>query len=112
MTAQDSIAQKLKQTADSKFDLTAARKTLEEKINQNLLVSVNGGSFRVTPELIAFVTAWPGDMRLFLKDIYNQPVELDRNTFLTEIRGRYQIAMNAWHVEYDQLSKMRGSKSV
>ena len=40
----------------------------------------NGGLFKITPELIAFVKTWPVD-ELYLEDTYQNPIAIDRQTF-------------------------------
>jgi len=42
-------------------DFQANRRTLREKIQTDLHMTHNGGLFKVTPELLAFIKTWPVD---------------------------------------------------
>lgn len=66
----------------------------------------NGGLFKITPELIAFVKTWPVD-EIYLEDTYQNPVCIDRQTFLVTAQQHYQQVMNRWHNEYEELRKIR-----
>ena len=107
----DEFSKQLKAQADAKFELKAARKTLTERIEQMLFVTVNGGLFKVTPELIAFVSCWDTDT-LYLKDLYDRPIELDRMEILGKFKQAYQCAMNEWHLEFNKLVKVRKAADV
>jgi len=97
---------KLKIQADQAFDRDIARLALKEKIDTQLCVAINGGLFRATPELIAFLSTWPVDT-VYLTDIHNQPIELERVPALAQLSQAYQYAMNSWHEEYSQQQKIR-----
>ena len=96
----------LKIQADLAFDQANARLALKEKIDTELCVAINDGLFRATPELIAFLSTWPLET-VYLTDIHNQPVELERVPALAQLSQAYQYAMNSWHEEYTQQQKIR-----
>jgi hypothetical protein len=79
---------------------------LREKIQTDLHLAHAGGLFKITPELIAFVKTWPVD-ELYLEDTYNNPIKIDRQTFLVQAQQHYQLVMNRWHNEYEELKKIR-----
>ena len=79
---------------------------LREKIQTDLHLAHAGGLFKITPELIAFVKTWPVD-ELYLEDTYNNPIKIDRQTFLVQAQQHYQLVMNQWHNEYEELKKIR-----
>jgi hypothetical protein len=97
---------KLKIQADQAFDRDTARIALKEKIDAQLCVAINGGLFRATPELIAFLSTWPIET-VYLQDIHDQPIGLDRVLALAQLSQAYQYAMNSWHEEYTQQQKIR-----
>jgi len=97
---------KLKIQADQAFDRDTARLALKEKIDARLCVAINGGLFRATPELIAFLSTWPIET-VYLQDIHDQPIELDRVLALAQLSQAYQYAMNSWHEEHTQQQKIR-----
>ena len=87
-------------------DFQINKKILREKIQTDLHMAHNGGLFKITPELIAFVKTWPID-EIYLEDTYQNPIQIDRQTFLVTAQQHYQLVMNRWHNEYEELKKIR-----
>ena len=87
-------------------DFQANRRTLREKIQTDLHMTHNGGLFKVTPELLAFIKTWPVD-ELYLEDVYENPVKIDRQVFLVTAQQHYQTVMNTWHQQYEELKTKR-----
>ena len=92
--------------ARARFDHAAARRVLKEKYEARLIFAYNGGMFKAAPELLAFVQSWPID-ELYLKDLYDNPVEVDKQVFLVRLQQHYHEQMNAWHNEYTEMQKKR-----
>ena len=92
--------------ARARFDHEAAKRVLKEKYQAKLIFAYNGGMFRSTPELLAFVQSWPIE-ELYIKDLYDNPIEVDRQVFLVKLQQHYHEQMNAWHNEYTELMKKR-----
>ncbi len=92
--------------ARARFDHVAAKRVLKEKYQARMIFAHAGGMWQAGPELINILaTVPPGDAVLL--DLYENPVQVRPE----ELRGlamqRWQEQMNAWLVEYDQLSKKR-----
>jgi hypothetical protein len=87
-------------------DFQTNKRILREKIQTDLHMTHNGGMFKITPELLAFVKTWPVD-ELYLEDVYENPISVDRQTFLVTAQQHYQTVMNTWHQEYENLKKIR-----
>lgn len=87
-------------------DFQLNKKILREKIQTDLHMAQSGGLFKITPELIAFVETWPTD-EIYLEDVYQNPILIDRQNFLVTARQHYQQVMNRWHNEYEQIRKIR-----
>ena len=87
-------------------DYQINKRILREKIQTDLHMAHAGGMFKITPELIAFVKTWPVD-EIYLEDTYQNPVKIDRQTFLVTAQQHYQQVMNRWHNEHEQLKKIR-----
>ncbi len=87
-------------------DYQVNKRILREKIQTDLHVPYNGGLFKVSMELIAFLSSWPSD-ELFLEDIYQTPIKINRQEFLTKCCEQYQIVMNAWHVQHEEIRRAR-----
>lgn len=87
-------------------DFQINKQILREKIQTDLHMTHNGGMFKITPELLSFVKTWPVD-ELYLEDIYENPVKIDRQVFLVTAQQHYQTVMNRWHQDYEELKKIR-----
>lgn len=87
-------------------DFQINKRILREKIQTDLHMTHNGGMFKISPELLAFVQTWPVD-ELYLEDVYENPIQINRQTFLVTAQQHYQLVMNQWHQEYEELKKIR-----
>ena len=87
-------------------DYQINKRILREKTQTDLQVPYNGGLFKVTPELMAFLATWSSN-ELYLEDIYQNPIKINREEFLTQCQQHYQIVMNLWHIQYDELKRIR-----
>jgi hypothetical protein len=101
----------LKSLADAAFNHALYRKQLRERIQADLVFTENGGMFKITPELLAFVQTWPVD-EMYLEDIHGNPVQLSKQTFLVRAQQHYQTTMNAWHIEFEKSKKIRRGRDV
>jgi len=102
MTELDNIVTEIRLATDFQIN----KRILREKIQTDLHMTHNGGMFKITPELLAFVKTWPVD-ELYLEDVYESPIKIDRQTFLVTAQQHYQTVMNTWHQEYENLKKIR-----
>lgn len=87
-------------------DFQINKKILREKIQTDLHMTHNGGMFKITPELLAFVQTWPVD-ELYLEDVYENPIQINKQVFLITAQQHYQTVMNTWHQHYEDLKKIR-----
>jgi hypothetical protein len=87
-------------------DFQINKRILREKIQTDLHMTHNGGMFKITPELLAFVKTWPVD-ELYLEDIYENPIQIDRQVFLVTAQQHFQTVMNSWHQQYEDIKKIR-----
>jgi hypothetical protein len=87
-------------------DYQVNKRILREKIQTDLHFAHNGGLFKITPELLAFVQTWPID-ELYLEDTYQNPIQVDKQVFLVIAQQHYQKVMNRWHQEHDELKRIR-----
>lgn len=95
--------------ARQRFNHAAARRTLKEKYQAKLTFAHAGGMWQAGPELINLLTASVehGQQGLVLLDLYETPIMVDYKELLILARQRWQEQMNAWLVEYEELSKNR-----
>ena len=87
-------------------DFQINKRILHEKIQTDLHMTHNGGMFKITPELLAFVQTWPVE-ELYMEDIYQNPIQIDRQVFLITAQQHYQTVMNRWHQQYEDIKKIR-----
>lgn len=87
-------------------DFQINKRILREKIQTDLHMTHNGGMFKITPELLAFVQTWPVE-ELYIEDTYENPIQIDRQVFLVTAQQHYQTVMNRWHHEYEDIKKIR-----
>lgn len=98
----EDITTQIKQSTDYQINKTILR----EKIQTDLHFPHNGGLFKVTPELLAFVATWPTE-ELYLEDTYQNPIEIDKQVFLVTAQQHYQKVMNSWHQQHAELKQIR-----
>jgi len=102
MSDLDQLVQEIRLATDYQTN----KRILREKIQTDLQVAYNNGLFKVTPELIAFLTAWDTD-ELFLEDTYQNPIKINRTEFLSLCKQHYQMVMNTWHIQHDEIKRAR-----
>ena len=90
----------------ARFDHAAGRRLLKEKYQGKLTFAHAGGMWLAGPELLATLSACTGPASVLL-DLYETPVKVMPNEFRDLVRTHWQEQMNAWLVEYEQLSKNR-----
>jgi hypothetical protein len=90
----------------ARFDHAAARRLLKEKYQGKLTFAHAGGMWQAGPELLATLSACTGPTSVLL-DLYETPVKVLPNEFRDLVRTHWQEQMNAWLVEYENLSKNR-----
>ena len=92
--------------ARARFDHAAARRLLKEKYQGKLTFAHAGGMWLAGPELLATLSACTGPTSVLL-DLYETPVKVLPNELRDLVRTHWQEQMNAWLVEYENLSKNR-----
>lgn len=97
---------KLTELAQLRIDQQNSKLALVERVEQQLLVTHNGGLFKSSPELITFLVCWAEDV-MYIRDTYNNPIKVDRSQLLQDCKQAYQAAMNDWYCEYQNLKKQR-----
>ena len=88
-------------------DYQKNKRILKEKITADLHLPFNNGLFKITPELLAFVSSWPDNVRLIVEDTYENPIEVDKQVFLVKAQQHYLAAMDQWHKQHEELKRIR-----
>jgi hypothetical protein len=102
MSEIENLVAQVRQATDYQIN----KRILREKIQTDLHFAHNGGLFKITPELLAFVQTWPIN-DLYLEDTYQNPIEIDKQVFLITAQQHYQKVMNRWHQEHSELKRAR-----
>jgi len=92
--------------ARARFDHAAAKRTLKEKYHGKLVFAHDGGMWLAGPELLATIAVCSDPTSVIL-DLYDTPVRVTIDVFRNIVRSHWQEQMNAWLVEYNELSKNR-----
>ena len=82
------------------------KQLLHEKMLTDLHVPYYGGLFKVTPELISFLSVMRVDVT-YLEDTYNNPIRVNRLDLLDLCTQHYQTVMNTWHNQFEELKRAR-----
>ena len=109
----DDVLKKALEFSNYRQTLAIQRKTLKEKINQELTYGVNGGIFKIDRSLISFVQMLVNQGRVAdvpLLDINDVPIMISNmETFRDDIMDRYFSSLYNYY-EQDQI--LRKSRSV
>lgn len=98
----DQLVNQIKQSTDYQIN----KRILREKIQGDLHFAYNGGLFKATPELVSFLNTWDSD-DMYIEDTYQNPIKVNRLELLTLCKQHYQQAMNAWHIQHEELKRAR-----
>ena len=98
----DNLVNQIKQATDYQIN----KRILQEKIESDLHIAYNNGLFKVSMELTAFLNSWAGDT-MYVPDVYNNPIEVDRVEFNRICCQHYQMVMNRWHTQHEELKRAR-----
>jgi hypothetical protein len=102
MTELDQLVTEIKQATDYQTN----KIILREKIQTDLHFAYNGGLFKASQELIAFLHCCDSS-ELVLEDTYQNPIKVAREELLELAKQHYQMAMNAWHIQHEELKRAR-----
>ena len=89
----------------ARFEHAAAKRLLKEKYQGKLTFAFGGGMWTAGPELLTTLKCCQGTVVIL--DLYENPVKINAEEFYELVLERWQEQLNAWLVEYEQLSKNR-----
>lgn len=93
--------------ARARFDHAQARRLLKEKYEAKMLFAYQGGMWRAGPALHNMIFTCGRMGEIVLPDLYENPIRVDSKELMAMSQERWNEQMNAWHVEYEELSKKR-----
>jgi hypothetical protein len=92
--------------AKARFNHNSAKAQLKDKYDGKFIVADQGGLWKATPELIAFLNA-VDDNFVVLIDNFDNPVEVKRDDLLKVVKDTYQKVMLEWYKEWKELETKR-----
>ena len=93
--------------ARARFDHESARRLLREKYQAKMLFAYRGGMWRAGPELHNTISTSGRMGEIVLPDLSENPVQVDSTELMSLSQERWNEQMNAWLLDFDQLSKQR-----
>ncbi len=88
---------------------------LKSQVEAKLLYSINGGTFKVSAELITFVNLLisKGQAESVLLDVNTTPILIDDLAeFQTDLLSRYHEVTNDYLTQYNKIRKARSVKKL
>jgi hypothetical protein len=92
--------------AKARFNHNSAKAQLRDKYDGKFIVAEQGGLWKASPELIAFLNAMD-DNFIVLIDNFDNPVEVKREDLLKVLKDTYQKVMLDWYKEWKELESKR-----
>jgi len=90
----------------ARFEHSAARRLLKEKYQAKMTFAHAGGMWSAGPDLLNTLMCCPGTESVVL-DLYDNPIKVVTTELFNLAQQRWQEQMNAWLVEYQEISKNR-----
>ena len=92
--------------AKARFNHNSAKAQLKDKYDGKFIIAEQGGLWKATPELIAFLSAL-NDNFVILIDNFNNPVQVNRDQLLSILKDTYQKVMLEWYKEWKEIEIKR-----
>ncbi|CAB4138027.1 hypothetical protein UFOVP328_220 [uncultured Caudovirales phage] len=90
-----------------RFNHATAKRILKEKYSAKMIFAHAGGMWRAGPELNNMIFTCGRMGEIVLPDLYENPVKVDSKELMAMSQERWNEQMNAWYLEYEELSKQR-----
>lgn len=90
-----------------RFESNRTKQILNEKYQAKMLFAYRNGMWKAGPELLMILNAVPDSESLVILDLYGNPIRVDPVELKPLAFSRWQEQMNAWEVEYTELSTNR-----
>ena len=91
----------------ARFDHVAAKRVLKEKYQAKMVFAYRGGMWQAGPDLNNMIFTCGRIGEIVLPDLYENPVQVDSKELMALSQERWNEQMNAWLVEYEEISKNR-----
>jgi hypothetical protein len=108
--------EKVMELANTMTVLANQKRALREEYEQSLIFFFNGGSFKVTKELVSFVYSIKtisNYNEFVLIDDSGTPIKIENlENFLSDIVGVYASSSNAYLADYQKLKTSKTVESI
>ena len=112
----DPILEKALETANLMTTLANQKRALKEEYEQKLFYFYNGGTFKVTREIVSFVQSLVNMgyiENVVVVDDNHLPINIDNlQTFLENILDVYTQSANNYFTKYEAVKKSRNITSI
>ena len=92
--------------AKARFNHNSAKAQLKDKYDGKFIIAEQGGLWKASPELIAFLNALD-DNFVILIDNFNNPVQVNRDQLLAVLKDTYSKVMLEWYKEWKEIETVR-----
>ena len=92
--------------AKARFNHNSAKAQLKDKYDGKFIIAEQGGLWKASPEIIAFLNALD-DNFVILIDNFNNPVQINRDQLLSVLKDTYQKVMLEWYKEWKEIEIKR-----
>jgi hypothetical protein len=92
--------------AKARFNHNSAKAQLKDKYDGRFIIAEQGGLWKASPELIAFLNVLD-DNFVILIDNFNNPVQVNREQLLTVLKETYNKVMLDWYKEWKEIETVR-----
>jgi hypothetical protein len=92
--------------AKARFNHNSAKAQLKDKYDGKFIIAEQGGLWKATPEIIAFLNAMD-DNFVILIDNFNNPVQVNREQLLSVLKDTYHKVMLDWYKEWKEIETVR-----
>lgn len=97
----------IKRTSRTRYLNQVAKLSARESHLAKLVLTAQGGSWQVSPELIAFLTVEAlGDTTVLL-DMFDNPVTVNRQQLLAQCIDTYNTVMASWAATIETINEQR-----
>lgn len=111
----DERLEKALEFSNYRTTLNRQKKNAKMRFDNALSFSIHGGTFKVTPDLISFISTLcaAGKMQVPLLDIYDTAILVtDLPAFLQQITDIYYMSMNDYLAECNNIKTARSVKAL
>lgn len=98
--------QQLSEDIRARFNHQESKRILEEKWNAKLIIFTQYGTWKCSPELMAYLRTETSDTVILL-DYYNRPVRVSVEDLLSEVEKTYTEVMSEWRTEFQDTARLR-----